>query len=309
MRVAVVGAGGVVGRAAVTALVDFGYDVVGLARSQEAARALHDAGAESAITDLRDIDGLAAMFAGADAVCHFVTHVPAGPVALHLRAWRRHDRLRTEGARCLTVAAREARVRRIVAESSSLLYADQGEVWLSESSPLEITSTTEPLCVAESHVQEFAAPAAGGGRVGVVLRLGSIVGDNEATRARVRAARHGHPVAMGSPDGYSHVIHTDDLGSAVVAALAVPSGVYNVGAEPVRRRELVDAFAVAGGRTSGGFAGSLARRVGGARLEPLSRSLRVSSDTFVTQSGWRPRRARFDVSWVVQGRRPREVAR
>ena len=34
------------------------------------------------------------------------------------------------------------------------------------------------------------------------------------------------------------MIHTDDLGGAVLAALHAPSGVYNVGAEPVQRHDL-----------------------------------------------------------------------
>jgi hypothetical protein len=83
----------------------------------------------------------------------------------------------------------------------------------------------------------------------------------------------------------------------VLAALTVPSGTYNVGAEPVRRAELMAGFADASGRDGVGFAGPLARRLGGVRLEPLARSLRVSSQRFASQSGWTPTRARFDSSW------------
>jgi hypothetical protein len=89
----------------------------------------------------------------------------------------------------------------------------------------------------------------------------------------------------------------DDLGPAVLAGLVVPSGTYNVGAEPVRRAEMMAGFAAAAGRDRVDFVGPLLRRVGGVRIEPLTRSLRVSSEHFTAQSGWRPARERFDTTW------------
>ena len=190
-------------------------------------------------------------------------------------------------------AAREAGVRRVVQESVSFLYADQGDEWIAEDSPLAITRATEPASVGESHVQEYAC----GSRVGVVLRLGSIIGDDPMTRFQLRSLRHGRPIGLGSPEGWAHVVHTDDLAGAVLAALSAPSGVYNVGAEPVRRFEMVAGFAAHAGRESIDFMGPLLHRVGGARLEPLARSLRVSSDHFTASTGWSPHRAKFDSTW------------
>ncbi len=245
MRVAVVGATGVIGRSAVPALLGAGHEVVGLARTAEKAEQLRRLGVEAQTVSLLDHPGLVSMFAGADVVCNLTTHVPVGLAALRPRAWRTHDRLRTEGVRRVLEAAREARVRRVVQESESSLYGDQGDGWVTEDSPLDITWATEPASVGESLVQDFVC----GSRTGVVLRLGRIVGDDPRTRRQLRSLRHGHPVGLGAPHGWAHVVHTDDLGPAVLAALAVPSGVYNVGAEPVRRVDLVSGFSVAAGRT------------------------------------------------------------
>jgi hypothetical protein len=44
--------------------------------------------------------------------------------------------------------------------------------------------------------------------------------------------------------------------------------------------------------------GPIMRRLGGHRLEPLARSLRVSSDAFTASTGWVPLRARFDAGWL-----------
>jgi nucleoside-diphosphate-sugar epimerase len=283
----------------VTALVGSGYEVVGLARTPEKARLLRALGAEAFAASVFDHDRLVDLLAGADAVCSFSSHVPIGIPALRPHAWRLHDRMRSEGVHRVVAAAHEARVRRLVHESVSYVYADQGDAWIDEDSPVEITCATEPVSVGESHVRDFAEGGAAVGRVGVILRFGGIVGDDAPTRATLRSVRHGQAVGLGSPDGWAHVVHTDDLGAAVVAALGVPSGVYNVGAEPVRRAELVAGYAAAAGRDDGAFIGSLTRRVGGARLEPLSRSLRVSGARFTAASGWSPSRPRFSRSWLT----------
>jgi nucleoside-diphosphate-sugar epimerase len=305
VKVAVTGATGVIGTAVVPALVAAGHDVVGLARGPEKAALLEALGARAVRTSLADHDGLLALFDGADAVCNFATRVPAGYAAVWPGAWRVHDRLRTEGVRRVVDAAREAGVRRVVQESVSFLYADQGDDEITEHSPVEITRATEPATVGESHVQEYAC----GSRVGVVLRLGTIIGDDPLTRFQLRAARHGRPVGMGSPDGWAHVVHTDDLGPIVLAALGAPSGVYNAGALPVRRAELVGGYAQVTGRQSVEFMGPLTLRLAGFRVEPLTRSLRVSSEHLSATTGWAPRRASFDASWFDTVRAHTEALR
>jgi nucleoside-diphosphate-sugar epimerase len=302
VRVAVAGGTGVIGRSVVPALVRAGHDVVGLARNAPKARLLESLGAEASPSGLFDHDALVSVFAGADVVCNFATHVPVGLAALRPYAWRTHDRLRTEGVRRVVDAAREGGVRRVLQESVSFLYADQGDAEVTEESPLAITRATEPASVGESHVQDYAC----GSRTGVVLRLGTIVGDDPVTRFQVRAARLGQPIGVGSPEGWAHVVHADDLGPAVLAALSAPSGLYNVGAEPVRRSELMAGFAAAAGRDRVDFVGPVRRRVAGARLEPLARSLRVSSALFAARTGWSPTRARVDASWFA-AERPSEV--
>lgn len=295
MKVAVVGATGVVGASAVRAMVDAGHDVFALVRSPEKASLLESRGATPVSADIFDRDSLTAMFEGCDVVVNAASCVPVGYRAARSRAWREDDRLRTEGVRRVIEAACDAHVRRLVQESVSMVYADHGDTWIDESSSLGINSATEPACVAETHVQAYRSDL----RQGIVLRLGLVIGDDPMTRWLLRGARRGRPVGMGSPDGWVHPLHTDDIGPAVVAALTAPSGIYNVGAEPVRRREIVQGYAEAVGRDSVGFMGPLLTRLSGRRAEPLTRSLRVSSGCFRSHTGWTPRRAHFDSSWLL----------
>ena len=293
MKVAISGATGVIGTAAVTALAAAGHDVRAMARTPAKAAALEAIGATAVPADLFDQDSLLRLFDGCDAVCNFATHIPAGLRATLPGAWRENDRLRTQGVRNVVDAARKAHVRRLVQESVSFLYADGGDTWLTEASPLDINLATEPASVGESHVADYQV----GPRQGVVLRFGQIIGEDPLTRWWLRAARSGRPIGLGRPDGWAHVVHTDDLGPAVVAALAAPSGTYNVGAAPVRRADLVAGFAEAAGRPPGSFMSPRLQRLAGPRLEPLTRSLRVSSDHLTARSGWTPRRAAFASSW------------
>ena len=197
MRVAVIGATGVLGTSVVRSLVAAGHDVVGLARSPEKARTLQRLGASAHQAGLLDHDGLLGLLEGADVVCNMATRAPVGAAALRSRAWRLNDRLRTEGVQRVVDAAREARVRRVVQESVSFVYADQGDEWIDEDAPLTITRATEPVSVGESHVQEVVC----GSRVGVVLRFGTILGDDPMTRLALRSLRTATPWAWARPGG------------------------------------------------------------------------------------------------------------
>ena len=305
VRIVVSGGTGVIGRAAVRSLLTAGHDVDVLARSAENTEVIEALGARPRPGDLFDVTSLERLYADADVAVNLASRVPVGYAALWPPAWRRNDALRTTAVANVVAAANAAGVRRVIQESDTYLYADHGDGWINEQDSIEITPVTEPSAVGESHVLGFGSSS----RSGVVLRFGAIVGDSDLTRFWLKAAASRRPVGVGRRDQWSHLVHTDDLGSAVLAALHAPKGVYNVGAAPVLRGELVDGYAKAAGVDSAAFMGPVLRRLAGPRVEPLTRSLRVSSDHFCAQTGWRPTRPTFDPAWFDAAELPAAAAR
>lgn len=294
MKVAVTGATGVLGRAAVRALVSAGHDVFGLARTAGKAQLLESYDVTPVHADLFDRDSLVAMFTGCDVVLNLATHVPVG--SLREKAWREHDRILRWGAATVAEAAAAAGVRRLVQESTSSVYADHGDGWITEDSLLDITAATEPASMAESVAQSFAADVPGGQRTAVILRWGRILGEDPQTRWMLGETRRRRAFTVGHPEAWTPVVHTDDLGGAVLAALEAPGGTYNVNAEPVRRSELLAGLGEALGRPAPGL-----RRAPllGDHAEPLRRSLRVCAEHLTAQTGWTPLRPTFDATWFA----------
>jgi nucleoside-diphosphate-sugar epimerase len=273
-----------------------GHSVVGLARDAAKAETLTALDVQPVRGDLFDLRVLAEAFAGCDVVCNVATHVPVGLYGMRPGAWRAADRIRSEGARIVCSAARMAGATRLIQESVSYLYADGGDEWVDEDSPVGVNRATEPVVLAETAAEDFRSP----GHESVVLRFGVVVGDDELTRWRLDRARAGYPVGIGTPEGWTHVVHADDVGSSVVAALSAPSGLYNVGARPVQRAELVRSFGEAVGRTDVGFMSRLVQRLGGERLEPLCRSQRVSSCRLMQVAAWKPKQPDFGTDWLSE---------
>jgi nucleoside-diphosphate-sugar epimerase len=293
VKVFVTGASGVMGRSAISALYAAGHEVVGLARSTRAAEVVTARGAQPHDGHLFDREGMAAGMHGCDVVLNLATRVPVGTSALRPGAWRANDRIRTHGTAVVAAAARDAGVPRLVHQSLSFVYADHGDEWVDEHSSVDLTRALEHVVVAETHVDAFTR--AGG--QGVVLRFGLLAGPHTSSVWLLRRTRNDKPIGFGAPDSWTHLVHIDDVGTAAVAALGVEPGIYNVGAEPVKRQDVVDTYALVAERPQGRFYSSAATRLGGQRLEMITRSQRVSSQRFGDRTGWAPQYPKLTPDW------------
>jgi nucleoside-diphosphate-sugar epimerase len=284
MRVFVAGATGVLGSSAVRGLIAAGHKVTGIARGQAGRDALAAAGVSPVAADLFDPASLRHALAGHDVVVNLATRIPAPTAALRLKNWRENDRIRSEAARNLAEAAAAEGVLRLIQEAISFVYEDGGEEWITERQPVRANAVTASSLTATEYAMAFADAY----RFAVVLRFGLVYGDEPTTRWQLDRVRRGRPAVMGDPAGYLSPLAVPDAGAAVVAALAAPSGIYNVSGPPVTRAQWAAALgAAAGAEGPARFLPPLILRLAGKKAEPMLRSQRISSDAFHNATGWR----------------------
>jgi nucleoside-diphosphate-sugar epimerase len=310
MKVFVTGATGTIGPATVRALIGAGHEVRAVARDESKAAAVRAEGAEPTAVDLFDAAAVREATRGCDAFAHLATNVPAVSRAAGRGAWATHNRLRTEATRHLVAAARAHDVGVFVKESVSFVYPDRGGAWIDESVPPVRLGLLAPTLDGEELVTGFGAT----GARGVVLRFGLFYGPtSRGVDEGLRLARWRASTVAGAPGAYMSSIHSDDVATAVVAALDAPGGVYNVvDDEPLRRREYLDAFADAFGLKRLRLTPALLVRVfAGSAASALVASQRVANGRFRGATGWAPahRDARAGWASVAAARRPTGATR
>jgi nucleoside-diphosphate-sugar epimerase len=193
MQLLVTGGLGVLGRVLLPLLAATGHDVSAPGPGE---------------LDLFDAGRVGAAVERVQGVYHLATHIPPADRMGDQEAWRENDRLRGDASRLLVDAALPATVGTFVVPTVTFVYPD-GDV--DESTPLgDVPAHLQSALAAEQEAARFAAS----GRRGVVLRLGRLDGPGTG---------HDKPNMR-----YGATLHVLDAGSALLAALEAPSGVYNV---------------------------------------------------------------------------------
>jgi nucleoside-diphosphate-sugar epimerase len=244
MRVFVAGASGAIGIRLVPQLIDRGHEVIGTFRSPGSAERVRALGAKALALDLLDARAVreAVLETKPDAIVHQATALADMRFSRNLdRGFAPTNRLRTEGTDALLAAAREAGVRRFVAQSfASFRYAREGGPVKTEDDPLDPAppAGTRETNAAMRHLDQAVTDAGG-----IALRYGGFYGaPNDGMVWPVR--RRQFPI-IGDGGGVSSFIHLDDAAAATVLALGHDrAGIYNiVDDEPAPVREWLPALA------------------------------------------------------------------
>jgi nucleoside-diphosphate-sugar epimerase len=160
--------------------------------------------------DLFDPAGVAAAVHDMDAVLHLATRIRPLDTVDQFGEWHENDWLRAEASAVLVEAALAAEVKTYVFPSITFLYPAGQPA--SEDTPVrdDVPVIMRSALAAEQQAARFTAA----GRRGVVLRLGLLDGPGTGND-------HPNPV-LGA------TLHVEDAGRALLAALDVPGGIYNV---------------------------------------------------------------------------------
>ena len=280
------GATGVIGRRAVPLLIAARHEVTAVGRTRAKLESLTRMGATPIEVDLFDRDAVRGAVQGHDVVINLATHIPSTARMFVPGAWRENDRIRRDVSRNLADAAIACGSARFIQESFAPMYADAGDAWIDERSRLRPARYNRSTLAAEHSAQR----ASKRGLAGVVLRFGAFYGpDARQTRDMIKVVRSGWSPLPGPPEGFVSSVSHDDAATAVIAALSIDEGVYNVvDDEPLTRREFAESLAQALGVPAPKFAPAWIARLGGSLGELLSRSLRISNRKLRAATDWIP---------------------
>ena len=307
MRVFVAGASGAIGTRLVPQLIERGHEVIGSFRSPAGAERVAAHGAEPIVLDLLDPRAVhtAVLAAEPDAIVHQATALADVRFSRKLdRSFAQTNRLRREGTDALLVAAREAGVRRFVAQSfANFRYAREGGPAKSEDDPLDPTPVRgmRETSAAMTYLDE-AVTAAGG----IALRYGSFYGaPNDGLLEPVRKRQF--PI-VGSGGGVSSFVHLEDAAAATVLALEHDGpAVYNiVDDEPAPMREWLPVLADAlGAESPRRFPGWLARLFAGGAVVMMATDARGAVNAKAKgELGWTLRHPTWRQGFPEAYRRP-----
>ncbi len=289
MRVFVAGASGAIGRRLVPQLVAAGHEVIGTYVSPGHDQRLRDLSAEPVALDVLDPPAVrrAVVEAHPDAIIHEATALANMKWSRSLdRSFARTNRIRTEGTDALLAAAREAGVRRFVAQSfASYRYAREGSWVKTEDDPLDPTppSAARETNAAMAHLDE-AVTAYGG----IALRYGGFYGPGDDGFASMVRKRQ-YPI-VGDGAGVTSWIHLDDAAAATILALGHdgPAIYHIVDDEPAPMREWLPVFAqVLGARRPWRVPGWLAALVAGSAMTDMATQSRGADNAKAKKElGW-----------------------
>jgi 2-alkyl-3-oxoalkanoate reductase len=243
MRVMVVGASGAIGTRLVPQLTGRGHEVIGTFRSPENAERVRALGAQPVALDLLDPAAVRQAVLGTEpeVIIHQATALAGMRFSRSLdRSFAPTNRLRTEGTDALLAAARQAGVRRFIAQSfAPYRYLREGGMVKTEDDPLDPRppAMMRETTAAMNHLDQAVTEAGG-----IALRYGGFYGAPDVMTKAIRKRQY--PM-VGDGSGVMPFIHLDDAASATVLALDHQGpAIYNiVDDEPAPMREWLPALA------------------------------------------------------------------
>jgi nucleoside-diphosphate-sugar epimerase len=316
MRVFVTGASGAIGSRLVPRLIDAGHEVIGTYNSPQSAASLRTLGATPVMIDLLDARTVreAVLEHEAEAIVHEATALADAKFSRNLdKMLARTNELRTTGTDALLAAARDAGVRRFVAQSGAgyARYACEGGLVKTEDDPLgDPPENVEQSFAALDHLERAVTELGG-----IALRYGIFYGaENDGSIGPVRKRQF--PI-VGGGGGIWSWIHLDDAAAATVLALEHDGpAIYNiVDDDPAPVREWLPVLARAlGAKPPRRFPTWLARLFAGEAMVVMSTEGRGASNAKAKRElGWTPRysswRQGFPVTYSAIAVADRSTAR
>lgn len=248
MRIFVIGATGVLGRALMPRLQQAHHDIRTLVRSAEQARILQAVGIEATVGEILQAETqqhLPEMVKGCEAVIHIATAIPANPYDLSAGNWEMTSRLRTEGTRHLLAASLQAGAARYIQQSITLAYPDSGDAWLDEDQSFDTSPARAAICAPIMEMEQMVRAVPVNRLQWSILRGGLFVGPGTGQEKVLERLRAGQVEIPGKGQNFLSPIHVADMAEAIALTLEhAPSGsIYHIVDQPLRYGDYITGLA------------------------------------------------------------------
>jgi nucleoside-diphosphate-sugar epimerase len=292
MRIFVTGASGAIGRRLASQLINAGHEVVGTHVSEAGGELLQTLGAKPVRLDLLDAGAVrdAVLANEPEAIVHEATALADVKFSRNMdKVTGKTNELRTKGTDALLAAAREAGVRRFVAQSVAAFsrYERTGGPVKTEDDPVDPTPAGgfRQAAAAMAHLEQVVTDFGG-----VALRYGAFYG--AANDGMIEPVRKRQFPVIGDGGGIWSWIHLDDAAAATVLALEHEGpAIYNIADDdPAPVREWLPVLAQAlGAKPPRHFPTWLARLLAGEAVVVMSTEARGASNAKAKRElGWTP---------------------
>jgi 2-alkyl-3-oxoalkanoate reductase len=212
------------------------------------------------------------------------------------RVFANSNKLRTRGLDIMLSAARQAGIKRFIAQSfCGWPYAPEGSAIKGETDPLDpnppmkLRSTLDAIKYLEQRVTTSIEPE------GVVLRYGAFYGPGTGAleSGMIEQIRGRRVPLIGDGGGWWSFVHVDDAAEATVKAIdhAKPGNIYNICDDhPAKVREWLPALGeMLGAKAPFHLPAWLARIIGGEHLVSMMTRVRGGSNAKAkSELGWQP---------------------
>jgi len=221
LKIAVIGATGVLGCHVVPRLVERGHDVRAIVRKPAEVQRLQRMGIDAMLGNILNPGTLEPATRDCEAALHLATAIPKSG---QLQDWSMNDRIRREGTQNFVDACQKMGVRRYVQQSITLLYGDYGAQIVDEEATFQPNLITQSAMDMESVVRAARLEWC-------ILRGGLLYGPGTSREDEWRHAAQANTLKLpGDGSGLISLVHVVDMAHALVMAVerAEAGSIYNV---------------------------------------------------------------------------------
>jgi nucleoside-diphosphate-sugar epimerase len=327
MKAFVTGGTGFIGKRLVHKLVERGYDVYALARSEQGVAEMEAAGAQPVVGDITEVESMRPAMTGSDVVFHVAAWYKLGAPD-----WPQAEQINVQGTRNVLGLAYELGVPRIVYTSTVAVFGDTHGVLADESfyKPGEPFLTEYDRTKWKAHY-EVAVPLIKQGAPVIIVQPGIVYGpgDHSLVGELMLRLYKGQLPIFPAPEEMLTFAHVDDIadGHILAAEKGKPGESYIITGPAMKLGEMAKLWAGILGRPAPWFGippqlikpfaplfGVINRIIPLPELFSQEAAMTIDAtylgraDKAMAELGWRPRplidgmRETFD--WIAQTTRP-----